>query len=227
MFCDNCGAKVQDGTKFCPSCGAEMNHANARPTPKPKVSGSTWTKILCIVALIAIVNVLRISKEDSPKKERLTVQEVVALRTEPTTSPTEPESYTVGDTIKFQEYQITFVGVTESEGAGFASPTDGKVFVLCEFEIQNISDKDVTITSLGMFEAYVDDYLTSFDLPATLSSEKGDISGTIAPGKKTAGVVGYEANKGWNEIEIHFEPHLFSSSEIIFAYEKDNSAEKG
>jgi len=46
MFCENCGAPLQDGDKFCPNCGAKMERATTAqsapssaympPTPEPQ-----------------------------------------------------------------------------------------------------------------------------------------------------------------------------------------------
>ena len=36
MFCPNCGAQVEDGTKFCPDCGVPLNNeAPVTPPPAP------------------------------------------------------------------------------------------------------------------------------------------------------------------------------------------------
>lgn len=35
-FCGKCGAKLEDGVKFCPSCGAIVATAQPEPTPTPE-----------------------------------------------------------------------------------------------------------------------------------------------------------------------------------------------
>ena len=54
-------------------------------------------------------------------------------------APPEDGSYTVGDSVSMNDIVVTLVDVSESEGAQFATPDDGKVFVLCEFTIENNS----------------------------------------------------------------------------------------
>ena len=47
MFCKNCGAKIDDTAKFCPSCGTAIDVAPAAPaapaTPPPYGAGSAPT----------------------------------------------------------------------------------------------------------------------------------------------------------------------------------------
>ena len=40
------------------------------------------------------------------------------------------------------------------------TPSDGKVYVVFEFEIENNSDRDIAVSSMLSFEAYIDDYAT-------------------------------------------------------------------
>ena len=114
---------------------------------------------------------------------------------------------------------VTLLSVTENSGQNYVSPDDGKVFVLCEFEIENNSSRDIASSTMLSFESYIDGYTTSLSLTAMMSSDEPQLDGTIAAGKKMKGVVGYEAPQDWSEIEIRFSPS-FWGSEIIFEYKK-------
>ena len=49
--------------------------------------------------------------------------------------------------------------------------------------------------------------------------EKGDKNqpdGTVAPGKKMNGVIGYEVPADWKELEIKFTPDFWSNKDISF-----------
>lgn len=49
--------------------------------------------------------------------------------------------------------------------------------------------------------------------------EKGDknqLDGTVAPGKKMNGVIGYEVPADWKELEINFTPDFWSNKDISF-----------
>ena len=110
--------------------------------------------------------------------------------------------------------------VTESNGSQFNKPTDGNTFILCEFTIENNSEKDLAVSSLMCFEAYVDDYSTSMSLSALLESDKSQLDGTVAAGKKMNGIIGYEAPTDWKEIEVSFTPDFWRGKDITFIHSK-------
>ena len=130
--------------------------------------------------------------------------------------------FKVGDIVKLGDVEVTFIGVTESEGSEFFKPADGKIFVLCEFEIANNSDEDVTVSSIMSFCAYCDDY--ECDLSISAMAEKDDkeqLDGTVAPEKKMKGVVGYEIPVEWKNLEIHYQPDVISDDKIVFIAENN------
>ena len=62
MFCKNCGKEIEDGAKFCPSCGATQevaNHEHSSPAPVPRwegadeAKGKSSSKSRLIAALLA------------------------------------------------------------------------------------------------------------------------------------------------------------------------------
>ena len=97
---------------------------------------------------------------------------------------------------------------------------DGKVFLICEFQIENNSSNDIAVSSMLSFEAYIDDYATTIDLSATVSADNPQLDGSVASGKKMNGIVGYEADENWSEIEIRFTPDFWSNKEIVFTASK-------
>lgn len=132
----------------------------------------------------------------------------------------EKASYGVGEAVEQDDVVVTLLGVTENTGTEFLKPEAGNVFVLCEFEIANNSGKDVNVSSMLSFEAYIDDYAASLDLSALSSTNTAQLDGTVAAGKKMRGVVGYQAKVGWSNIEIKFTPDFWSGKDISFAYSK-------
>lgn len=135
---------------------------------------------------------------------------------------TEPEKaiFSIGESVELNNVVVTLVDVYESTGKDFFEPTEGNVFVICEFEIENKTSGDISVSSLLSFEAYFDGYAANIDISAITLSEKTQLDGTIAAGKKMRGVVGYQAPSDWENVELQFSPSFWSSKKMIFSYNK-------
>lgn len=130
------------------------------------------------------------------------------------------QTFSVGETAELNGVSVKFDSCTESNGPQFNTPDDGNVFLLCEFSIDNQSDKDIAVSSIASFSAYVDDYSTNLSISATIATDKTQLDGSVAASKKMTGVVGYEVPKDWKEIEIRFTPDFWSGNEITFIANK-------
>ena len=136
------------------------------------------------------------------------------------TTPVETEGekvFQLGDSVELDGVVVTFLDVIKSKGSSYNKPASGNIFVLCEFEIANNSDEEVAVSSMLSFSAYHDDYACDASFSALLEKGNRDqLDGSVAPGKKMKGVVGFELPKDWTELEVHYTPDVFSSSEIVF-----------
>lgn len=225
--CINCGAEITPEVKFCPGCGRPISPQPHAPTYQPAYQPtyhSTYTEppkkkkkkhpilgtILLIFGILLILGV--IAGDPEPQK--------VGESGIPAIAQPLNDKFSVGDKVELGGIVVTLVNVTESTGGNYMTPEAGKIFVICEFTIENNSASDITVSSLMSFEAYIDDYSTMLDLGATVSSNKTQLDGTVAAGKKMNGIIGYAADKGWQELEIRFTPDFWSGSDIIFSYTK-------
>lgn len=137
-------------------------------------------------------------------------------------APTEEQAFQVGETVKLGDIVVSLVEVTESKGSKYNKPTDGNVYLLCEFEITNNSDAELSVSSMLSFDAYCDDYACSQSISAFLEKgNKAQLDGTVAVGKKMKGVIGYEVAKDWKSLEIRYTPDILSSQEIVFVATND------
>ena len=183
-------------------------------------------KVLILAAALAAVTVLSSfgcvyvrPKDDGPTK----VTGSGAESGGETAGGTEGETaFGIGETAEYRGVRVTLVSVTESRGKEYMEPAEGKVFLVCEFNIENGSDKEINVSSVLSFDAYIDDYSTSIDLLACTSSGKDTLDGTAAPGKKLGGAVGYEASEDWQTIEIRFKANVWSDTEFIFKANKSD-----
>lgn len=227
--CGVCGAEVAKSAKVCPHCGAKLKKGHPI--------------LIALAVLVVLLVILAAAGDDEPKKvessapsqsvEPTSTQETkesaVSAEKAPekgseTEAEKEPEQETEkrtvfypGETAELRGVNVTLVGVTESTGSDYNTPTEGNVFVLCEFEIANESDEEIAVSSVMSFEAYCDDYVCNYSFTALLEKgNKNQLDGTVAAGKKMNGVIGYEVPVGWKELEIHFTPDFWSGKSITF-----------
>ena len=207
--CKACGQEIAKSAKTCPHCGAKNKK-------KPSILAGV---IVCVV-LIGIIASL--GDSDEPKKvENTGASNVNTSVNNKEEVKEEKNAFHVGETAELKGVCVTLVSVDESTGSQFNTPTDGNVFVLCEFEIANNSDKEITVSSMMSFEAYCDDYACTFSLGALMEKgNKNQLDGTVAAGKKFNGVIGYEVPADWSELEVSFTPDFWSGKDIVFVVNK-------
>ena len=200
-ICKACGKEIAKKAKTCPHCGAK----NKKGHPI----------LLGVLVALVIVAVMASGGDDEPK--RVDGGTTMESGQNESTKQNEDKEFGVGETVELNDVMVTLVGVTESTGSTYNKPTEGNVFVLCEFEITNNSDKEINVSSMMSFEAYCDEYACNFSLSALM--EKGNqnqLDGTVAAGKKFHGVIGYEVSADWEELEIRFTPDFVNGKDIIF-----------
>ena len=100
---------------------------------------------------------------------------------------------------------VTLLGYTTGRGSSFAKPESGNIFIFPEFEMINNSDEEQEISSIYDFDAYADGYKCDYSFDASLET-KNELSGTIMPGRKMKGRIGFEIPSDWQELEIHVTP---------------------
>ncbi|MCI8915432.1 MAG: DUF4352 domain-containing protein [Oscillospiraceae bacterium] len=206
--CKTCGAEIAKSAKTCPRCGAKQK--------KHTVLGI----FLLIIGLFLILAAIG-GGSGNPQQTVESNPPDTRESTDPSQAPDpKNEVFTVGDSVSLKDITVTLVDVSENNGGNYMTPNDGKVFIVCEFDIENNSDKDIAVSSILSFEAYIDDYSANMNLSAMLSANKNQLDGSIAAGKKMNGVIGYEADPGWESIEIRFKPDFWSGSEFLFTYSK-------
>ena len=135
----------------------------------------------------------------------------------PTEVPVRPTKYVVGDIVKLGGLQVTLNEVKEVPGTNFFTPEDGKYFLVVDMTFENIGNKDEVISSMLNFklkdstgQAY------SISISATVASEGKAPDGTIPPGDKLRGQIGYELPLTAKGLVLTFEPGLISSSRVQF-----------
>ena len=205
--CKDCGAEISKSAKVCPACGAKNK--------KPPVVAIILIVLIVLIAIISSGgNDEPVMVENSQNDSQATVETVKIEENKKT-------EFYVGETAQLKGIKGTLVNVSESMGSAYNKPNEGNVFVLGEFEIENTSNSEIGISSMLSFNAYCDDYACTYSLSALLEKgNKNQLDGTIAPGKKFNGVIGYEVPADWEKLELHFTPDILSGKEIVFVATK-------
>lgn len=195
--CSTCGEPIAKSANICPKCGAKQKKRHP-------ILG-----IILAVFGIGLIGAAINGGGNEPEK-------VGDVDTPKQTQEEQKTEFCVGDVVSLNDIEVTFVSCTESNGKQYLEPEAGNVFLICEFSIDNKSEKDIAVSSLVSFEAYVDDYSTTLSLTGTVSTDKQQLDGSIAAGKKMNGVVGYEVPKDWKELEIRFTPDFWTGKDVTF-----------
>lgn len=204
--CKTCGADIAKSAKTCPSCGAKNKKSVVAP-------------MIGLVVLIGIAGAIG-GSGDEPVKTSGASSSVQSSVSVPAPEKQEKTTFGIGETVTLHNVSATLLSVTEDYGTEFIAPTEGHVFVVCEFEIENGTSSDVAVSSALSFEAYFDDYAANLDLYAMSLGDGNQLDGTVAAGKKIKGSIGYQAPADWSVVELHFSPSVWSGKDIVFTHTK-------
>ena len=205
-----------------PKCGEEnapkdinVNVTVASSEKKKKPFYKKWW----LWVLVAIVFVSAISGgEDSPKKEISSTSNSSSSIS--SRSKDEKEIFKLGETAVFSGLKFTATEVKESYGEEFFSPEEGNVFIGVKFTIENTSNETKNISSLLLFDAYVDGIKSNISMSAEMAFDEGTLDGELASGKKMVGYYGLEVSEKWEEMELQVSQYWLSNSKAIFVFNK-------
>ncbi|MBE6904607.1 MAG: DUF4352 domain-containing protein [Ruminococcaceae bacterium] len=170
-------------------------------------------KFLCfLLSVILIMSLSACIMEDVPIKEEGKEQSQSVSEKKDTT-------YKLNDAAVFKDLKFTATEIKESNGDGFFEPESGNVFVGVKFTIENISDEEQSVSSLLLFEGYVDDVKSSYSLSAACAFDEGTLDGTVAAGKKLVGWYALEVPENWSTIELDVQSSWLSNSSAKFVFE--------
>lgn len=165
-----------------------------------------------ILAVIVVLSLVACS--DAPKKE--------AYQPGDTTESVAPkdETFGINEVAVFEDMRIVATEITESKGNDFFNPKKGKTFVGVHFEIENTSDEEQSISSLLMFDGYVDDVKCDYSFNAACAFDEGTLDGSILPGKKLVGWYALEVPQNWKSIELMVKSNWLSNTNAVFKFDK-------
>jgi len=120
-------------------------------------------------------------------------------------------AYSVGDIISSDKLIITYLSCEEYFSDNmFIQPKEGYQFITCEFEVENISDSDYSISSFE-FDCYAD------GSACQASYVRDDaLSATLSAGRKTKGTVTFEVPADAKVIELEYVTNYWTSKRLVF-----------
>lgn len=179
-------------------------------------------KLLYFALAVILAGCLTSCKlDDSPKKEMHGSSTVSAAESSATVSQKEEETtFGLNESAVFNSLKITATDFSESKGKDFFNPDKGNIFVGIKFTIENISDEEQRVSSLLLFDGYVDDVKSDSSFGAMCVFDEGTLDGTIAPGKKLVGWYAMEVPTDWSTIELIVKPEWLSKTSAKFVFTK-------
>lgn len=193
--CKSCGNEIASNAKACPKCGAK----NSKPFYK-----KIWFWVLVVIIIAAIggsgSNKPKLVSEDKPivtKEEKSSKEEV----------------FNIGDTIELDKFKITVNEVKTTNGSDFIKPQEGNEFLYVDATVENISDKEQTVSSVLMFKVVDKDGRAMKQ--TIVENANGQLDGTIGPGRKMTGEYVVEVPKDATGLELQFDSSLAGNQVVV------------
>ncbi|WP_207733524.1 DUF4352 domain-containing protein [Romboutsia sp. 1001285H_161024_C4] len=193
--CKSCGNEIASNAKACPKCGAK----NSKPFYK-----KIWFWVLVVIIIAAIAgsgsNKPKLVSEDKPivtKEEKSNKEEV----------------FNIGDTIELDKFKITVNEVKTTNGSDFIKPQEGNEFLYVDATVENISDKEQTVSSVLMFKVVDKDGRAMKQ--TIVENANGQLDGTIGPGRKITGEYVVEVPKDATGLELQFDSSLAGNQVVV------------
>ncbi|WP_195939968.1 DUF4352 domain-containing protein [Romboutsia sp. 1001713B170131_170501_G6] len=193
--CKSCGNEIASNAKACPKCGAK----NSKPFYK-----KIWFWVLVVIIIAAIGG----SGSNKPKL----VSEDKSVVTKEEKSSKE-EVFNIGDTIELDKFKITVNEVKTTNGSDFIKPQEGNEFLYVDATVENISDKEQTVSSVLMFKVVDKDGRAMKQ--TIVENANGQLDGTIGPGRKMTGEYVVEVPKDATGLELQFDSSLAGNQVVV------------
>ena len=208
--CKHCKSEIPYDAKVCPVCR------------KKQGAPGCLIVVLVVVVLVVIAAFAGGGESSTPQKvESTSGTSQSASQASQAQSQPEQTVFTVGDAVELNGGKTTLLSAEEYPGKQYMMPTDGNVFLVCQFEIENDSSAEINVSSMVSFNAYCDDYSVSLSITGEMLEDSWkSLDGTVAPGKKINGVIAYEIPQDWQKMEISYTPSFWSGHDVQFEINK-------
>ena len=176
--------------------------------------------VFFLFAFLVADSILSAVDEESPKKVETVEQSEVETDSESANADDSSEevaevdnSFSVGEVVETSDFRISFLSAEEYVSDNqFIQPKEGYAYYKMEFEFENISDSDKSVSSMIGWNCYADSYKTD----QTWIGDDNGLDASLSAGKKTKGAVFFEIPKDAQSIELEYETNFWTEDKLIF-----------
>lgn len=172
-------------------------------------------KQLSVALLIAMLGITLVgcddndgvTKKDNDKEKNENVEENKEL------------TFGLDETAVFPNLEITALEIKKSEGDEYFKPDEGNVNVGVKISIKNISDKTEHISSVLLFDAYVDDKKQEFSFVIDDAFSGGTLDGELEAGKMMEGWYTMELPTDAKTLDLVIKDNWLSKNKAKFTFD--------
>lgn len=176
--------------------------------------------VFFLFAFLVADSILSSVDEESPKKVETVEQSEVEADSESANADDSSEevtevdnSFSVGEVVETSDFRISFLSAEEYVSDNqFIQPKEGYAYYKMEFEFENISDSDKSVSSMIGWNCYADSYKAD----QTWIGDDNGLDASLSAGKKTKGAVFFEIPKDAQSIELEYETNFWTEDKLIF-----------
>lgn len=176
--------------------------------------------VFFLFAFLVADSILSSVDEESPKKVETVEQSEVEADSESANADDSSEevtevdnSFSVGEVVETSDFRISFLSAEEYVSDNqFIQPKEGYAYYKMEFEFENISDSDKSVSSMIGWNCYADSYKAD---QTWIGDDKG-LDASLSAGKKTKGAVFFEIPKDAQSVELEYETNFWTEDKLIF-----------
>ncbi|MBH5317090.1 DUF4352 domain-containing protein [Paenibacillus sp. GSMTC-2017] len=170
--------------------------------------------VLSLVLVIALTGCAEANIEPVSKNADSTTATTATATAAPAASEApKVEVYKIGETIKYDNLEITLNDVKDSTGDDFIKPAEGNVYKIVDITVENKGDTEEVISSMMHFEM-VDDGGYTYNVAIT-TAVKNQLDGSVGAGRKLSGQIAYEVPTDVKGLELIFKDPI-KTGEVIW-----------
>ena len=116
-----------------------------------------------------------------------------------------------GESVESDKLNMTYLSCKKDQSDNmFITPKDGYHYITCEFEFENVSKSDLSVSAFS-FDCYAD----GVSCDGAFFRDDA-ISGTMSPGRKSKGTVTFEVPDGAMTVEVEYLSNIWTSNRVVF-----------